>query len=99
MACNAFTELPGDSTPYACVRRVEPGTLVTLAAGGCVGREPTRDWAALADREEPLSLPEAGLRFATLLERAVAEVMASGRNNPALIGGRAVPSVSYVRWI
>ncbi len=93
MASNAFTELPGETTPFEGVQRVPAGTLVTLGPGPCIQRTTTWDWAGLVERQEPITLVEAGARCEDLLRRAVDERVARGSVAAHLSGGMDSSSV------
>lgn len=89
----AGMELPTERTPFNEIKRVLPGTMVTITPSGQVETHRWWDWISKLNDNNSVTLEEAGEQYAHLFKQAVKQRVQRGRIAAHLSGGMDSSSV------
>lgn len=89
-------ELPTERTPFNEIKRVLPGTMLTISSTGQVESHRWWDWTSSLSGNDSVTLEEAGEQYAQLFKQAVLQRVQRGRIAAHLSGGMDSSSVVCV---
>ncbi|MBE8990359.1 asparagine synthase-related protein [Nostoc sp. LEGE 12450] len=94
-------ELPIERTPFKQIKRVLPGTTLEMNPTGQVKSHRWWNWTTKLDKNNNITLEEAGEQYANLLRQAVKQRVQRGRIAAHLSGGMDSSSIVCIarEWI